>query len=136
MYYFYGQEEVKHTQRCNYISWRQPRDSLVKICRLYLCQQHKGCYEQVYLIHYESLVIETERNSLRGKKKKRKKLTWSVSLVAFCYFKKYSLDKVKIEIIGPQKYVFINDNKDRTRHRNNAWETTEFSFHLFFFLSS
>lgn len=72
MYYFYGQEEVKHTQRCNYISWRQPRDSLVKICRLYLCQQHKGCYEQVYLIHYESLVIETERNSLRGKKKKER----------------------------------------------------------------
>lgn len=114
MYDFYGQEEVKHTQRCNYISWRQPRHSLVKNCRLHLCQHHKGCYEQVYLRHYESLVIETERNSLGVKKKERKKLTWSVSLVAFCYFKKYSLDKVQIEIIGPQKYVFINDNKDQT----------------------
>lgn len=78
-----------------------------------MCQQHKGCYEQVYLRHNENLVIETERNSL-GVRTKRKKLTWSVSLVAFCYFKKYSLDTAKIEIIGPQKYVFINDNKDQT----------------------
>lgn len=114
MYYFYGQEEVKHTQRCNYRSWRQPCDSLVKICRLHLFQQHKGCYEQVYLRHYESLVIETERNSL-GVKKKRKKETHLVCfLSSICYFKKYSLDKVKMEIISPQKYVFINDNKDQT----------------------